>query len=150
MWMSVLTWALHLPCEQTKRSVQYKTHSLSRFNKGLCLCSAASDFATWWTVTCQAPLSMGFSRQEHWNVLPFSSPGDLPNPEMEPVSPALLGRFFTTELPGKPHSTTALVPKPGSPLKPSVELYEALLLRPRPRDSALTGIKYCVGQTAAP
>ena len=41
------------------------------------------------TVACQAPLSRGFSRQEHWNGLPFSSPGDLPNPGIEPRSPAL-------------------------------------------------------------
>ena len=41
-----------------------------------------------WTVACQAPLSMGFSRQEHWNGLPFPFPGDLPNPGIEPGSPA--------------------------------------------------------------
>ena len=45
-------------------------------------------FATLWTVTCQAPLSMGFSRQEYWSGLPFPSPGDLPNPEIELVSAA--------------------------------------------------------------
>ena len=42
-----------------------------------------------WTVACQAPLSMEFSRQKSWNGLPFLSPGDLPNPGMEPGSPAL-------------------------------------------------------------
>ena len=42
-----------------------------------------------WTVACQAPLSMGFSRQEYWTGLPFPSPGDLPNPGIEPGSPAL-------------------------------------------------------------
>ena len=46
-------------------------------------------FATPWTVTFQAPLSMGFSRQEYWSGLPFPSPGDLPNPGIEPGSPAL-------------------------------------------------------------
>ena len=46
-------------------------------------------FATPWTVAYQAPLSMGFSSQEYWNGLPFSSPGDLPNPGIEPESPAL-------------------------------------------------------------
>ena len=51
---------------------------------------------------CQALLSMGFSRQEYWSELPFRSPGDLPDPEFEPMSPALAGGFFTTELPGKP------------------------------------------------
>ena len=58
-----------------------------------------------WTVACQAPLSMGFSRQEYWSGLPFPPPGDLPDPGMElvsPASPALAGGFFTTELPGNP------------------------------------------------
>ena len=48
------------------------------------------------TVACQAPLPMGFSRQEYWRGLPFPPPGDLPNPGIEPVSPVLEGRFFTT------------------------------------------------------
>ena len=59
-------------------------------------------FATPWTAACQASLSMGFSRQEYWSGLPFPSPGDLPHPGIEPKSPALAGRFFTTEPPGKP------------------------------------------------
>ena len=42
-----------------------------------------------WTVTCQTPLSMGFSRQEYWSGLPFPSPGNLPDPGIEPGSPAL-------------------------------------------------------------
>ena len=45
--------------------------------------------ATPWTVACQAPLSMGFSRQEYWSGLPFLSPGDLPDPGIKPGSPAL-------------------------------------------------------------
>ena len=45
---------------------------------------------------------MGFLRQEYWSRLPFPSPGDLPNPGIEPISPGLVGRFFTTEPPGKP------------------------------------------------
>ena len=52
-----------------------------------------------WTVACQAPLSMGFSRQEYCSGLPFPSSGDLPNSGMEPTSltyPALAGGFFTT------------------------------------------------------
>ena len=44
-----------------------------------------------WTVACQAPLSMGLSRQEHWSGLPFPSPGDLPDPGTELVSPLLAG-----------------------------------------------------------
>ena len=56
------------------------------------------------TVTCQAPLSMGFSRQEYWSGLPFPPPEDLADLRIAsefPVSPALAGRFFTTEPPGK-------------------------------------------------
>ena len=59
-------------------------------------------FATPGTVARQAPLSMGFFRQEFWSGLPFPSPGDLPEPGIEPVSPALAGGFFTTEPPEKP------------------------------------------------
>ena len=55
-----------------------------------------------WTAAHQAPLSLGFSRQEYWAGLPFPSPGDLPHPGIEPVSPALAGIFFTTQPPGKP------------------------------------------------
>ena len=56
-------------------------------------------FVTPWTVACQAPLSMGFSRQEYWNGYPLPSPGDLPDPGFEPLSPAsllywLAGGFF--------------------------------------------------------
>ena len=50
----------------------------------------------------QAPLSMGFSRQEYWRGLPFPTPGDLPDPGTELESPALGGIFFTTEPGGKP------------------------------------------------
>ena len=48
-----------------------------------------------WTVAHQATLSMGFSRPEYWNGLPFPSPGDLPNSGIKPGSPAFAGRFFT-------------------------------------------------------
>ena len=56
-----------------------------------------------WTVARQAPLSVGFCRQEYWSGLPFPPPGDLPEPGIEPASSALAGKFFTTEQPGKPH-----------------------------------------------
>ena len=55
-----------------------------------------------WTVAGQAPPSMGFPRQEYWSGWPPPSAGGLPDPGVEPVSPALAGRFLTTELPGKP------------------------------------------------
>ena len=65
----------------------------------MCVLSRARLFATPWTVARQAPLSVGFSRQEYWNGLPFPSPGNLPDPgikSVSPSSPALAGRFFTT------------------------------------------------------
>ena len=58
-----------------------------------------------WIVACQAPLFTEFSRQEYWNWLPFLTPGDLPDPGIEPESPvasALAGGFFTTVPPGTP------------------------------------------------
>ena len=61
----------------------------------------SDSFATPWTVACQAPLSMTFSRQEYWGGLLFSSPGDLPNPGIKPASPALADGFFNTESSGQ-------------------------------------------------
>ena len=55
-----------------------------------------------WTIAHQAPLSVRFSRQEYWSGLPFPSPGDLPDPGIEPTSLALAGGFFTTAPPGMP------------------------------------------------
>ena len=57
-------------------------------------------FVTPWTVAYQAPLSMGFSRQEYWSGLPFPSPGDLPDPGIEPRFPALEADALTSEPPG--------------------------------------------------
>ena len=73
----------------------------------MCICtlSCVQVFATPWTVTHQAPLSMEFSRQEYWSKLAFPTPGDLSNRGIEPMclaSPALAGRFFTTVPPGDP------------------------------------------------
>ena len=59
-------------------------------------------FATPRTVTHQAPLFMGFCRQEYWSGLPFPTPEDLPDPGIKPESPVFADRFFTTEPPGKP------------------------------------------------
>ena len=64
--------------------------------------SCAQLFETPCTAVCQAPLFMGFPRQEHWSGLPFPSPEDLPNPGIEPRSPPLAVGFFTTVPPGKP------------------------------------------------
>ena len=57
----------------------------------------SDSFAAPWTVAHQAPLSMGFPRQECWSGLPFPTPGDPPDSGIEPVSPALAAGFFTAE-----------------------------------------------------
>ena len=72
-------WVYHLTCASTLSRVRL--------------------FVTPWAVACQAPLSVGFSRQEYWSELPFHSAGDPPNPKIEPMSlasPVLAGRFFTS------------------------------------------------------
>ena len=66
-------------------------------------------FATLWTVAHQAPLSMGFSRQEYWSGLPFPSPGDLPDPGTKPRSPALRADALTSEPPRKPPKTDVYI-----------------------------------------
>ena len=60
----------------------------------VCICHVRF-FVTPWTVACQVPLSMDFSRQEYWSGLPFPSPEDLPNPGIEPRVPCIASRFFT-------------------------------------------------------
>ena len=67
--------------------MKVKVKSLSRVRR----------FLTLWTVAYQAPLSMGFSRQEYWSRLPFPSPGDLPDPGIEPGFPALEADALTSE-----------------------------------------------------
>ena len=80
------------------------------------------SFATPWTVGCQAPLSVGFPRKEYCSGLPFPSPGDFPNPAIEPESPALTGESFTAEPSGKapnlmtPPSKSNYLPKVQSPV----------------------------------
>ena len=64
--------------------------------------SCVQLFVTPWTVACQDPLSMEFSRQEYWSGLPFSSPGDLPHPRMEPGCPELQVDSLLAEPTGKP------------------------------------------------
>ena len=72
----------------------------------------SDSFVTPWTVAPQAPLSMGFSRQEYWSGLLFPPPGDLPNPGIDPRSPALLADSLSSEPPGKSlnHSQFTSVP----------------------------------------
>ena len=72
------------------------------FSKKVKSLSCVWLFVTPWTVASQGPLSMGFSRQEYWSGLPFPSPGDLPNPGIEPGSPSLQADALPSEPPGKP------------------------------------------------
>ena len=65
---------------------------------GSSIAQSCLTLATPWTVAHQAPLSMGFSRQEYWNGLPCPSLGDLPDPGIEPWSPALQAESLSTEL----------------------------------------------------
>ena len=81
-----------------------KTLYLSQFFVAVQWLSHVQLFATLWAIAPQAPLSMGFPRQEYWSGVPFPSPGDLPDPRIEPTSlasPALAGGCFTTEPSGK-------------------------------------------------
>ena len=74
-----------------------------RDTKYVCsMLSCVQLFAIPWTIAHQVPLSMGFSRQEYWSALPFPSPGDIPDPEIEPLSPTLQADSLLSELPGKP------------------------------------------------
>ena len=124
---------------------------------GLLMCvwsrSVVSDSATLWTVAHQAPLSMGFSRQEYWSGVPFLSPGDLSDPGIEPRSPALQADSLPSELLGKPWGnsqpitsrkmgTSVLKPEGNEFLQQSVSL-ERMLNQPCPptlskRTEALT------------
>ena len=71
-----------------------------------CVCVLVTQLWVAWatpqTVACKAPLCMEFSRQEYWSGQPFPSPGDLPNPGIEPKSPAVQVDSFSSEPPGKP------------------------------------------------
>ena len=68
--------------------------------------SGTNSFVTPWTAAFQPPLPLGSPRQEYWSGSPFSFPEDFPDPGIEPTSPVLVGRFFTTGPPGK---STSLV-----------------------------------------
>ena len=82
-------------------------------------------FATPWTVAHQAVPSMGFSRQGYWSGLPFPSPGELPDPGIEPGSPILQADTLPSEPPGKPWMVTWLVPKDTASVPALTPLYPA-------------------------
>ena len=75
---------------------QATVHGVTESDTTEQLLSRIQLFMTPWTVACQAPLSMGFSRQEDWSGLSVPPPGDLPDPGVNPESPAFVGGFFTT------------------------------------------------------
>ena len=85
----------------------------------------SDTFATLCTVARKAPLSMRFPRQEHWNGLPFPSPGDLPDPGIKPISPSLGDGFFTAEPPEKPFHCYLYIHSQISYL-PSYSLFQTL------------------------
>ena len=78
-------------------TVRWKSETLANQKVKVKSLSHVQLFATPWTVAYQAPPSVGFSRQECWSGLPFSSPGDLPNPGIEPRSPALQADTLPSE-----------------------------------------------------
>ena len=78
-WRAVVHGVVKSQNQLNKHALKLKVKSLSRVRL----------FATPWTVAHQAPLSLGFSRQEYWSGLPFPSPGALPNPETETRPPSL-------------------------------------------------------------
>ena len=86
----------------SESQIQLPTTDYSTWLSNACGLRHVRLFATLQTADHQAPLSMGFRRQEYWRGLPFPFPGDLSDPGIEPLSPALADGFFITEPPGKP------------------------------------------------
>ena len=98
--------------KKRKKKKRRNKKRTSKKESCVCVLSCFSHvwlFATLWTAANQAPLSMGFSRQEYWRGFPFPPPGDLPDPGIKPMSfksPALGGGFFTTSTTWEAHWTT--------------------------------------------
>ena len=111
-WIKCIAWEIQLKilyyiveccCESSLKS----SHCSNNNNKPVIMYSEVKSlsrvqlFATPWTVAYQAPPSMGFSRQKYWSGVPFPFPGDLPDPGIEPWSPAFQADTLTSEPPGK-------------------------------------------------
>ena len=88
---------------------QTKCSGKVMFKSCRCVLSRVWPFVTPWSVAHQAPLSIGFPRQEYWSGLSFPSPGDLPDLGIEPTSPVLAGIFFITEPSGNPYRQILLM-----------------------------------------
>ena len=107
----------------------------------LSLFSRVQLFVMPWTAIHQAPLSMGFSRQEYWIGLPFPPPGDLPDPGIEPGSPALQADSLPSKPPGKPFTSFFFItvriwkrykyPSTGKWINMTVYPYSGILCRER-------------------
>ena len=95
---------LSIPSHKTNSFFRFQFKSNFQYSMKVQSFSRVWLFVSPWTVAHQAPPSMGFSRQEYWSGLPFPSPGDLPNPGIEPRSPALLADALASEPPGEPYT----------------------------------------------
>ena len=129
-------------CHFYRNDFFFKKRHLYLCSKLLCVCriltillymlshfSCVQFSATLWTVTCQAPLSMGFSRQEYWSGLPLSPPGDLSNPGIKPaapISPALARGFFTTSVTWESQNTSE---NPSYILEPFLRIQQFIILQ---------------------
>ena len=109
--------------------------------------SHAQLFVTPWTAAHQAPPSMGFPRQEHWGGLPFPSPGDLPDPGIEPTSAALQADSLPLSPQGSPHLVLKVpfIPEPcPGPVSPGLVPTVTCLLSPSCTPAANHGLPLCV------
>ena len=88
--------------KKNQKQQQQKTTKLYALTMYVSHSVVSKSLQLQWTVVYQAPLSMEFSRQEYWSGLPFPSPGDLPDPGIEPGSSTLLADSLPSEPPGKP------------------------------------------------
>ena len=95
---NILHFCAHFTVEETDGQGHVRSHV-----RACSVAQSCSTLLTTWTIAHKALLSMGFCRKEYWSGLPFTSPGDLPNPGIKPKSPespTFVGRFFITEPPG--------------------------------------------------
>ena len=90
-------------CRQTLYRLSHQGNQRAKQKSKVKSLNHVRLFVTPWTVAYQAPPSMGFSRQEYWNGLPFPSPGDLPNPMIKSRSPHCRQTLLTSEPPGETH-----------------------------------------------
>ena len=104
-WNAVSVCMVVICCFRKTKVKSFFPHHVAECMHACCHVSPVPLFMTLWTVTCQALLSTGFSRQEHWSGLPRLPPGDLPDPGIQSMSlrsPTLAGGLLTTSATGKP------------------------------------------------